>query len=395
MKDRINNMHNYYADMVRWRRQLHENPELSFQEHRTSAFIRSLLESWGVEIMSGSPGTAVIGRLVSEQTGPTVALRADMDALPIHDQKQCEYASKVPGIMHACGHDAHTAVLLALVHWFVDHPDVWKGEIIFIFQHAEELCPGGAVGVVDSGVLDTVDVIYGVHLWTPFPAGHVYCAPGPVMAAADEFQIEILGKGGHGGLPHTAIDSVLIGSHMVINLQSIVSRSINPTEPCVVSVGVMEAGTAFNVIAEKCMLKGTVRTFDEQVRQDVRARLEHIVNETSAIFGAQALLAYRDGYPPVINDAAEAERFTRAATVAFGSEHVHQSPRIMAAEDFAYYLQKRPGCYMFVGAGNVEKGITYPHHHPQFDIDEEAMLQAARLLAAMTLDYIQEFTTNE
>lgn len=393
MESRINDMHLYYTDMVRYRRQLHEYPELSFHEHKTSAFIRTLLESWGIEIISGVPGTAVIGRIISERSGPTVALRADIDALPIHDQKQCAYTSKVPGIMHACGHDAHTAILLEVAHWFTDHVDAWSGQIVFVFQHAEEYCPGGATAIVSSGILDKVDVIYGVHLWTPFPVGHVYGAPGPIMAAADEFEIVITGKGGHGGLPHTAIDSVLIGSHLVVNLQSIVSRIVNPTEPCVVSVGVMQAGTAFNIIAEKCILKGTVRTFNEEVRLDVRARLAHIVNETAAMFGAQAIMDYRDGYPSVINDNEEAKRFTNTATEVFGVQQVHELPRIMAAEDFAYYLQKLTGCYMFVGAGNEEKGIIYPHHHPQFDIDEEAMKQAAVLLVTMTLDYMLQYET--
>jgi amidohydrolase len=395
MKSQIEDMHAYYRDMVRHRRQLHENPELSYQEHHTSTFIRALLESWGIEIIKGVPGTAVIGQIISDRSGPTVALRADIDALPIQDQKQCAYSSKVSKVMHACGHDAHTAVLLELAHWFTDHPEAWSGQILFIFQHAEEVCPGGAIGIVNSGVLDQVDVIYGVHLWTPFPVGHVYGAAGPVMAAADEFEIIVTGKGGHGGLPHTAIDSVLVGSHLVVNLQSIVSRSVNPTEPCVLSVGVLQAGTAFNIIAEQCLLKGTVRTFNEEVRLDVRERLSLIVKETAAMFGAQAVLEYKDGYPTVINDATEAKRFTEAATAVFGTEHVHEAPRIMAAEDFAYYLQRFKGCYMFVGAGNVEKGIIYPHHHPQFDIDEEAMEQAAILLGTMTLNYMHEFITNK
>jgi len=391
MKNRISDMHHYYADMVRYRRQLHEHPELSFREHQTSAFIRSLLESWGIEIIKGTPGTSVIGRVISKRAGPTIALRADIDALPIQDQKECVYASKVPGIMHACGHDAHTAILLELAHWFTDHPELWSGEILFVFQHAEEECPGGAASIVGSGVLDQVDVIYGVHLWTPFPVGHVYGAPGPIMAAADEFEIVITGKGGHGGLPHTAVDSILIGSHMVVNLQSIVSRYVDPTEPCVISVGIMQAGSAFNIIAEKCRLKGTVRTFNEELRVDVRAHMARIVSETAAMLGGHAVMEYLDGYPTVINTDEEARRFAQVAAATFGDELVHKSPRIMAAEDYAYYLQKLSGCYMFVGAGNEQKGIIHPHHHPQFDIDEEAMLQAAILLATMTLDYMQEF----
>ncbi len=391
MRSRINDMHLYYADMVRWRRHLHENPELSYHELQTSSFIQSMLENWGIELVSGAPGNSVIGRIISERPGPTVAIRADIDALPIQDQKECTYASKVSGIMHACGHDAHTATLLELAHWFTDHSDEWSGQILFIFQQAEEVCPGGAAGIVSSGLLDKVDVIYGVHLWTPFPVGHVYGAAGPVMAAADEFEIIITGRGGHGGLPHTAIDSVLIGSHMVVNIQSIVSRAVNPIEPCVISVGMMQAGTAFNIIADQCRMKGTVRTFNEEVRLDVRARLSHIVNETAAMFEAQATIDYKEGYPSVVNDVNEARRFSQTANSAFGADQVHEAPLIMAAEDFAYYLQKLPGCYMFVGAGNEDRGIVYPHHHPKFDIDERAMQQAAELLANMALDYIEKF----
>lgn len=394
MNSRIQNMHHYYSDMVRHRRYLHQNPELSYDEHQTSAFIRTLLEGWGVEIIEGTPGTSVIGRVVSERKGPTVALRADIDALPIQDMKQCSYSSTVTNVMHACGHDAHTAVLLELAHWFVDHLESWSGQIVFVFQQAEEVPPGGARGIINSHVLDHVDVIYGVHLWTPYPVGHVYGAAGPVMAAADQFEITVTGKGGHGGLPHHAIDSVLVGSHLVVNIQSIVSRSVNPLEPCVVSVGVMQAGTAFNIIAEQCLLKGTIRTFNEDLRSDVRSRLALIVDETASMFGAQADLVLGEGYPTLINDITEAKRFHDAATTVFGAEHVHDAPLLMAAEDFAYYLQKLKGCFMFVGAGNVEKGIIYPHHHPHFDIDERAMEQAAILLGTMTLNYMQEYNAN-
>jgi amidohydrolase len=394
LKSSIEDMHHYYSDMVRHRRYLHENPELSYHEYQTSSFIQSLLEGWGVEIIKGAPGTSVIGRIRSKHKGPTVALRADIDALPIQDLKQCSYASKVSNVMHACGHDAHTAVLLELAHWFIDHPDSWSGSIIFVFQQAEEVCPGGALGIVNSHVLDQVDVIYGVHLWTPFPVGHVYGAAGPVMAAADEFRIVVTGKGGHGGLPHNTVDSILVGSHLVVNIQSIVSRNVNPLEPCVVSIGVIHAGKAFNIIAEQCILEGTIRTFNEEVRSEVRSRLAVIVEETASMFGAQADLKFGEGYPTLINDAAEANRFIRAATRAFGVDYAHEASRLMAAEDFAYYLQKLKGCYMFVGAGNVEKGIIYPHHHPHFDIDEQAMEHAAILLGTMTMDYMNDYNSS-
>jgi len=233
-----------------------------------------------------------------------------------------------------------------------------------------------------------VDVIYGVHLWTPFPVGEAYCAAGPIMAGVDDFTIEIVGKGGHGGLPHETVDSIVVGSHLVIHLQSIVSRNVDPTEPCVITVGTFQGGGSFNVIAERTVLKGTVRTFNEQIRERVRRRIERVVADTCAMFGATADLTFRRGYPTVVNDEREVRRFFEVAPSVFGEGNVRRCPPMMAAEDFAYYLQKVPGCFIFVGAGNKEKQIDSPHHHPRFDIDESAMRHSSKLLAKMALDYI-------
>lgn len=377
-----------FPEMVAWRKHLHQHPELSFQENKTAEFIYGHLTQWGIEAKKGIGGHGVVGIIRGAESGPTVALRADMDALPIQDQKQCGYASKVPGVMHACGHDAHTATLLAVAKSFQERRDELKGNVVFIFQPAEEFTPGGAVPMIREGVLDGVDVIYGVHLWTPFPIGGVYTAPGRLMAAADEFRIVIRGKGGHGGLPHETVDSIVIASQLVMNLQTIVSRNVDPVEPCVVSVGSIQAGTAFNIIAETCLMMGTVRSYSEQVRDLVRERIERLVADTCRMNGAEGDVEYRTGYPPVINDEREAERFFRAVPGWFPAEDVRRSPLIMAGEDFAYYLQKIPGCFMFVGAGNEKAGIRYPHHHPKFDIDETAMLNAAKLLVRMTLSYL-------
>jgi amidohydrolase len=393
MNNRLNGLDELLTDMIHWRRYLHENPELSFQEQHTSAFIAECLHSFGVEMIQGSAGYAVFGRIMGTLSGPTVALRADMDALPIQDEKLCAYSSKVPGVMHACGHDAHTAILLGLAKWFSTRRELISGQILFIFQHAEEVCPGGAIALIESGVLQEVDVIYGVHLWTPFPVGHVYTRPGAMMAAPDEFHIEITGKGGHGGLPHDTVDSILIGSHMAVNLQTIISRSIDPTTPSVLSIGAIQAGHAFNVIAEACTMKGTVRTFDDQTRDRIRSRMASIVEETAKMFGGEATLHYQEGYPSLVNDTTEADRFFSVAPTLFPEDRVKLSPLIMAGEDFAHYLHHMPGCYMFVGAGNPEQGKIYPHHHPKFDIDEEALLHASRLLAGMALNYMERPTT--
>jgi amidohydrolase len=377
-----------FEEMVGWRRYLHQHPELSFQEERTAGFIAEHLKSWGIEIRTNVGGHGLVGYLKGNNPGPVVALRADIDALPIQDEKLCEYASKKAGVMHACGHDAHTSTLLGIAKIASKHRDTINGSLVFLFQHAEEIAPGGAKSMIANGAIDGVDAVYGVHLWTPFPVGHVYCKEGSMMASPDEFTIRIKGKGGHGGLPHQTVDSVTVGAHLVVNLQTIVSRQVDPTEPCVVSVGSIHAGNAFNVIAETCVLSGTVRTFDPLLQQDVKKRIEQITASTCEMFGAEYELEHKFGYPPVINDINEAQRFQRVGAAVFGDASVHTSPLVMAGEDFSYYLQHKPGCFMFVGAGNAEAGIVHPHHHPRFDIDEKSMLQAGKLLLSMAADYM-------
>ncbi|GIP39790.1 putative amidohydrolase YhaA [Paenibacillus sp. J31TS4] len=376
-----------YPDMVAWRRHLHKHPELSYQERATSQFAADRLEAFGLEVRRNVGGHGIVARLRSGRPGPVVALRADMDALPIQDEKECEYASAVPGVMHACGHDAHTAVLLAVAKLLAASKEELIGDVVFLFQPAEETTPGGAMPMIRDGALEGVHVIYGVHLWSPLPTGEVRSLPGPMMAAADEFTIEIVGKGGHGGLPHETVDAIAIGSQLVVALQTIVSRNVDPTQAAVVSVGSFHAGSSFNVIADRCVMTGTVRTFREEVRELIKGRLQAIVSQTCAMHGASFRLDYKQGYPPLVNDERETERALRLAGRLFGEERADRTPLIMAAEDFAYYLNKVPGCFLLVGAGNQERSITAPHHHPRFDIDEEAMLTAARLLAELCLEY--------
>ncbi|NHN28476.1 amidohydrolase [Paenibacillus agricola] len=369
--------------MVSWRRYLHQHPELSYYEYETAAFVAKHLQQWGLEVRTQVGGNGIVARLKGKGNGPTVALRADMDALPIQDEKTCEYASTIKGIMHACGHDAHTATLLGVAKVMAEHTEQPEGDVVFIFQHAEEQSPGGAVSMIQDGALDGVDYVYGIHLWTPFPVGSAYSKPGAMMAAADEFIIVVKGKGGHGGLPHQTIDSVVIASQIVINLQTIVSRSVDPVEPCVVSVGSFHSGNSFNVIAETAALNGTVRTYDAALRLKVEHLMENIVRQTCEMYGADYTFEYKRGYPPVVNNESEFDRFLHAGSKVVP---VQQAPLIMAGEDFAYYLHDRKGCFMFVGAGNAEQGIIYPHHHPKFDIDETSMRDAARLFIAMVTD---------
>ncbi|MFD0587938.1 amidohydrolase [Paenibacillus sp. GCM10027627] len=383
-----------YPDMVRWRRHLHQYPEISFQESKTSEWIAERLEEIGCDIQTGVGGYGIVATIKGELPGPTVALRADMDGLPIQDEKNCEYASKVPGIMHACGHDGHTASLLAVADYYCNNRSGLSGERRLLFQPAEEVTPGGAIEMIKDGALDGVDVVYGVHLWTPLPYGSLASKGGPFMSSADEFTIEIEGKGGHGGLPHTTIDAIAVGAALVQSIQTIVSRNVNPLHPAVVTIGSFQAGTTNNIIAEKCWLKGTVRSFDETTRFMIHDRLEALIRHTCEMFGAGHAFHMRVGYPPVVNDEREAERFFDVAESLVGEERVVRAEAITVAEDFSYYLERKPGCFMFVGAGNAELGASFSHHHPKFDIDERAMLLSARLLIGMAEHYASTYANN-
>ncbi|MBD2846198.1 amidohydrolase [Paenibacillus sp. IB182496] len=374
--------------MTAWRRYLHQHPEPSFHEQETARYIAEQLREMGCDIRTGVGGHGIVATIRGERPGPVIALRADIDALPIQDEKDVPYRSTVDGVMHACGHDAHTSTMLGIASYYQSVRGELQGERRLLFQPAEEICPGGAKPMIEAGVLEGVDAIYGVHLWSPLPYGAVATRPGPFMAAADEFTVTVTGQGGHGGLPHQTIDAVVAGSALVQALQSIVSRNVNPLQPAVLSVGAFHAGKSGNVIAERAVMNGTVRTFDPQTRRMIRARMEQIVAQTAELHGAKGELNYREGYPSVVNDAGEVDRFMRVAAQLPGELQVERSDMIMAAEDFAYYLQQVPGCFMFVGAGNEQTGAIYAHHHPRFDLDERAMAVAARLLIAMAEDRV-------
>jgi amidohydrolase len=385
----LNQLQALFPTMVERRRYLHRHPELSFNEKKTSAYVAEILKGLGVEITEGIGDFGLIGRLRGGLPGKIVALRADMDALPIQDEKQCEYASQVPGVMHACGHDGHTSTLLAVAEYCSRHRQELRGEIRFIFQPAEEICPGGAIGMIEAGALDGIDVIYGVHLWSLIPIGTAASAAGPLMASVDDFYIDIQGRGGHGGMPHKAVDSVVAGSALVMQLQSIVSRYVDPLKPAVVTIGSSQGGTAQNVIADRCRLSGTARCFDEETREVIHKRILALLEGIEQSYGVETSINYITGYPSLVNDEEEFERWSRAVQKVPGLKGEATVP-IMPAEDFAYYLQQVPGCFVLVGAGNEEKGIIYPHHHPKFDIDEEAMLHAAALLISLAETYQEE-----
>jgi amidohydrolase len=358
--------------VVEWRRHLHRHPELSFEESETADFVASILSSLDLHVTRPADN-AVIGHLRGHEPGPTIALRADIDALPISEESGVDFASSRPGVMHACGHDGHTAMLLAAAQE-LSSSGVGRGEVRFVFQHAEELAPGGARDLVAAGVMDGVDFVYGCHLWTPLECGRVAVVPGPFMAAADFFRLAVTGQGGHGGLPHAATDTVAIAAEVVTNLQHIVARRVDPLAAAVVSVGSFHAGEAPNVIPGRAELSGTTRSFDPDVRTRLRELIEDVARGVCAAHGAEYELDYTFGYDPVVND----ERATALVRAAAGDDVVALDP-IMGGDDFSAYLGHAPGCYAFIGAGSEESGAVYPHHHPRFRIDERALAVGVRL----------------
>lgn len=384
-----------YPRMVEWRRMFHMDPELSFREERTPARVAEILRACGIEVRTGVGGRGVVGTLTGGRPGKTVALRADMDALPIQDEKTCEYRSRVPGVMHACGHDGHMAVLLGVAKLLAGMREEISGRVRFLFQHAEEVIPGGARAMIEDGALDGVDAVYGIHLWTPLPVGVVGIKEGPLMASADFFQIDIFGKGGHGGLPHEAVDAIVIASHLIVHLQTLISRQVDPLKSGVISVGTIQGGQSFNVIAERCTLTGTVRSFASSLRRQLSERIREVAEKTCALFGATCQVTYQWGYPALVNEPVETRRVACVARKIVGEDKVRELQPVMAAEDFAYYLGKVPGAFCFVGAGNPEKNCDFPHHHPRFDFDERAMKIAAELLASAALSRLKEEVPKE
>jgi len=359
--------------IVSTRRDIHQYPELAFDEHRTSELVAKRLTSMGIDVQTGVGKTGVVGTLKGKQDGKTIALRADMDALPMQETSDISYKSVHDGIMHACGHDGHTAMLLGTAEAVSKSVDNLKGTLKFFFQPADE-GQGGARYMIDDGALEGVDEAYGIHLWNYQKYGTVGVKPGPIMAAADIFKIIIHGKGGHGAAPQGTQDAVLIAAHIIQTLQTIVSRNTNPIESTVVTVGQINGGYNFNIIADTVTLKGTTRAYTENNRQLIKDRMVEIIAGIEKTFGATIELEYEDGYPPTINDPVAAENLLNAAKkiVGDGAGHPYLS---MGGEDFSYFLQKVPGCYFLIGSAPQDREpLSVPHHCSHFDIDERALL---------------------
>ena len=376
----------YKEQVIAWRREFHENPELSWEEIRTAERVREELVKMNIEVKRVAK-TGVLGILKGDKPGKTVALRADMDALPVKEANDVPYKSKNEGVMHACGHDGHTAMLLGAAKILSLMKDEIEGTIIFIFQPAEEMGQGAAK-MIEEGALEGVDAILGIHLWADLASGKVSLEPGPRMASTDRFKIAIRGKGGHGSMPHQGVDAILAASAVVINLQSIISREISPLEPAVVSIGKFHGGERFNIISEEVLLEGTTRCFNPQTREKFPSIIKRIVNETAKAYRAKGKLEYIFGHPSVINDTQISQVASRAVTDNFGEESVVKIEKVTGGEDFSFYLQKVPGVMAFVGARNENKGAMYPHHHKNFNIDEDALVVGTTLYSQFALDFL-------
>lgn len=365
--------------VVQWRRHLHQHPELSFHEEETARFVHETLEGFGGLEITRPTATSVLARLVTGRPGPVLAMRADMDALPITEATGLPFASANRGVMHACGHDGHTATLLGAVKQLLAMRETLRGELRFIFQHAEELYPGGAEEMVQRGVMDGVDRVIGAHLWASLELGKVGVVEGAAMAAPDTFWITVRGKGGHGAIPQQTVDPVAVAAQVVTNLQHIVARGVDPIDSAVVSVTQFHAGTAHNVIPDLAELNGTVRTFDAELRTRIPQLMERIIKGVTEAHGATYDFTYERGYRPVINDVTVTRELAEVVEAACGPDVLTTLRPTMGGEDFSAFLQKAPGSFFFIGAGNVERGIVHPHHHPRFDIDERALETGVRI----------------
>lgn len=373
------------------RRDFHRHPELGFREVRTAGIVAQELTTLGLEVQTGIAETGVIALLRGSRPGRVVLARADMDALPITEESGAEYASQTEGVMHACGHDGHTAILLTVARLLHAHRDDLAGAVKFVFQPAEEGM-GGAVRMIEAGVLENpkVDLALALHLWNDQPIGWFGIPHGPALAGAEIFKIKVRGKGGHGAAPHHTVDPVLAASQMVVALQSIVSRNVEPLKAAVVSVCTIHAGEAFNVIPQEAELSGTIRTFEPEVHEKVLERFEIIVYGLAETMGCQAELELKQVAPAVINRADLANRWQTLARQMFPEADVDGGNYVsMGSEDMAFFLERVPGCFAFVGSANRAKGLDAGHHHPRFDFDEEALPRAVALLAAAIFDFTQ------
>jgi amidohydrolase len=379
------------VQLVSWRRDLHQHPELAFRETRTADLVARQLAALGIEVRTGVGRTGVVGLLHGGRPGPTVMLRADMDGLPIQELSDAPYASQVAGVMHACGHDGHVAMLLGAARLLSRHAAELPGDILFVFQPAEEGLGGAAAMLADGLLTDPLPAAgFGLHLWNTMPLGRICAQAGPMMAAADLIRILVRGRGGHGALPHETVDAIAVTGQILSALQTIVSRNVDPQETAVLTIGIVHGGTSYNVIAETVALEGTIRTFSPSVRETVLTRLRVLLDGIAAGMGAQYELNVKDVAPAVVNDLGVSEVARAAAVQIVGATSVAWHPPLMVSEDFSEYQKFVPTCYMLLGSSNPALGLRVPHHNPRFDFDEMVLPIGAALMAAAAARFLIE-----
>ena len=378
------------------RRDFHKHPELGFREVRTGGIVAKELEALGLEVTKGVGKTGVVGYLEGSRPGPTILLRFDMDALPITEDTGAEYASTIPGVMHACGHDGHTAIGLTVAKMLHAHREELAGSIKFCFQPSEEGTNGedvgGALMMMRDGVLESpkVEKTLSLHVWNDKPVGWISVAKGPVMAGAEMFSVKLTGKGGHGAAPDTTIDPVVAAAQLVTALQTITSRNVPPLKSAVVSVTSLHAGTAFNIIPQTAEITGTIRNFDPDVRKMVIGRFEQIVRGIASSMQCEAEITLKQVTPTVINEEETTENVLKSAQTLFPDSEIDTSPYLtMGAEDMGYMQEQVGGCYFMIGSANNEKNLNYNHHHPKFDFDERALVTASALMATAAADLLK------
>ncbi len=396
MTDFLNEAKSLFTYTQSMRRDFHMHPELGFKEIRTGGIVAKELEALGLEVTKGVGKTGVVGLLEGAKPGPTLLIRFDMDALPMSEDTGAEYASQTPGVMHACGHDGHTAIGLTVAKMLHAHREDLAGTVKFCFQPSEEGFNGEEVGgaemMLRDGVLDgpKVDKTLSMHLWNEKPLGWVNVAKGPVMAGAEQFTIKLTGKGGHGAAPHTTIDPIVAAAQIVTALQSIASRNVAPLHAAVISVTTLHSGTAFNIIPQEAELTGTIRTFDLSVRKLVLERFEQIVRGIAETMGCKVDINVQRVTPAVINNDSVAAKVQETARRLFPETELDTSNYLtMGAEDMAFMQEKVEGCYFFIGSNNTEKHLDYSHHHPKFDCDEESLVRGSALVSAVVMDMLK------
>jgi amidohydrolase len=378
------------ARLVADRRTIHSHPEMGYEEEQTSTLVQARLRELGIQYRSGLAKTGVVAQIKGELgDGPCVLLRADMDALPIEERSGVPFASEVPGVMHACGHDAHTAMLLGAAQLLMDRRSSFAGTVKLMFQPAEE-GGGGAARMIEDGVLGdpNVDAAFMLHVWPDLDTGQVSCGPGPQLAGADAFTITIEGRGGHGAYPHLTVDPVVVGAQVVMAVQTLVAREVDPTVPAVVTLGSFNAGNTSNVIADRAVLKGTIRAFDDALFLHLEERVREVVTGVASALRAKAQIEFDMSYPPSVCDPAMAEHLAASARSLLGPEAVLESQPEMGAEDFAFVLQKVPGAMLWLGVKDPSWQKPKPVHTATFDIDESALPIGSSAMAGVALDYL-------